>query len=66
MPLPFGIPLSMLLAHVMASALYNVVNIDGTTFAIYTGVLFLSALLASYLPSLRATHIDPMTALREE
>ncbi|MBV8807316.1 MAG: ABC transporter permease [Acidobacteriaceae bacterium] len=64
--LAFGIPLSMLLAHVMASALYNVVNIDGTTFAIYTGVLFLSALLASYLPSLRATHIDPMTALREE
>jgi putative ABC transport system permease protein len=64
--LAFGIPLAILLARVMSSALYNVVNIDAATFAIFAGVLSLSALLASYLPSLRATHIDPMTALRDE
>ncbi len=64
--LAFGIPLAMLLAHVMSSALYNVVNIDTATFGIYAGVLFLSALVASYLPSRRATHIDPIAALRED
>lgn len=64
--LVFGIPLAILLARVMSSALYNVVKIDAITFAAFSGVLFLSALLASYLPTLRATRIDPMTALRDE
>jgi putative ABC transport system permease protein len=64
--LAFGIPLAILLARVMSSALYNVVKIDAITFAAFSGVLFLSALLASYLPTLRATRIDPMTALRDE
>ena len=64
--LAVGIPLALLLAHAMASALFNVVNIDAATFAAFAGVLFVSALLASYLPSRRATRIDPMTALREE
>lgn len=64
--LAFGIPLAILLARVMSSALYNVVNIDAATFAVFAGVLFLSALVASYLPSLRAIRIDPMTALRDE
>jgi len=64
--LAFGIPLAPLLARVMSSALFNVVNIDPATFALFAGVLFLSAMLASYPPSLRATHIDPMTALRDE
>jgi putative ABC transport system permease protein len=64
--LAFGIPLAILLARVMSSALYEVVNLDPATFAIFAGVLALSALLASYLPSRRATRIDPMSALREE
>ncbi|MGI8962649.1 MAG: FtsX-like permease family protein [Bryobacteraceae bacterium] len=64
--LAFEIPLAILLARAMSSVLYNVVNIDPATFAIFAGVLFLWALLASYLPSLRATRIDPMTALRDE
>jgi ABC-type antimicrobial peptide transport system permease subunit len=64
--LAFGIPLAILLARVMSSALYNTVNIDPVTFAVFAAVLFLSALLAGYLPSLRATRIDPMTALRDE
>ncbi len=53
-------------ARVMAGVLYGVVDIDWKTFAIYALVLSFSALLASYLPSRRATAIDPLTALREE
>jgi putative ABC transport system permease protein len=64
--LAFGLPLAFLLARVMSSALYNVVDVDARIFAVFTAVLGLSALLASYLPSRRAMHIDPITALREE
>ena len=64
--LAFGIPLAILLARVMSSALYGVVNLDPLIFAGFAAVLTFSALLASYLPSRRATRIDPIAALREE
>ncbi|MDQ2710618.1 MAG: ABC transporter permease [Acidobacteriota bacterium] len=53
-------------ARIIAGVLYGVVDIDWKTFAMYAVVLSFSALLASYLPSRRATAIDPLTALREE
>jgi putative ABC transport system permease protein len=46
--------------------LYNVVQIDVATFAIFAIILTASALLASYLPARRAARIDAMTALRNE
>jgi putative ABC transport system permease protein len=64
--LAFGIPLAALLSQLMSRALFNVVEIEASTFAIFTAVLVASGLLASYLPSRRATQIDPMTALRNE
>lgn len=64
--LAFGIPLAVLLTRLMARALFNVVQIDPQTFVAFTAILVLFALLASYLPSRRATRIDPMAALREE
>lgn len=48
----------------MASLLFDVDPRDLTTFAGATAVLALIALLASLVPALRATRIDPMRALR--
>lgn len=64
--LAFGIPLALLLSRLMSHVLFNVVVLDSSTFAIFAAVLVASGLLASYLPSRRATRIDPMVALRNE
>jgi putative ABC transport system permease protein len=61
-----GLPLAILLSHFMASALYGVVQEDTGTIWLVAVLLVAVALLASYLPSRRATQIDPMTALRRE
>ena len=64
--LAVGLPLSILLAHALSAALFGVVTIEPGTFVIFSAVLASAALVASYLPSRRATHIDPMEALRVE
>ncbi len=61
-----GLALAIVLARIMSSALYNIVDVDWSIFAVFAGILGISALLASYLPSRRAMQIDPVTALREE
>ncbi|MBV8072728.1 MAG: ABC transporter permease [Acidobacteriaceae bacterium] len=62
----FGLPLALLLARGMATALFGVVRVDPQGIVVVTAILAASALLASYVPSWRATQIDPMTALRGE
>jgi putative ABC transport system permease protein len=64
--LAIGVPLAVLLAKVMSSALYNVVNIEPATFAAFAIALTLAAAAASYVPARRATRIDPLSALRDE
>jgi putative ABC transport system permease protein len=64
--LAFGMPLTILLAKLMSAALFGVVAINWTTFATFAAVLVAAALLAGYLPSRRASRIDPMAALRDE
>jgi ABC-type lipoprotein release transport system permease subunit len=39
---------------------------DAATFAAVTAFLLLTAFLASYLPALRATRVDPLVVLRDE
>jgi len=51
---------------VMASLLFGVSATDVTTFAIVPLVLIATAMLAIYVPALRATRVDPTVALREE
>ncbi|MGH7618469.1 MAG: FtsX-like permease family protein, partial [Gemmatimonadaceae bacterium] len=55
-----------LLTRVMASLLFGVSTTDVLTFAIVPAILIATALLATYVPALRATRVDAAVALREE
>ncbi len=50
----------------ISGMLYNVKPDDPLSFAGAAFVLFIVALLASYLPAHHASHIDPLVALRQE
>jgi predicted permease len=60
-----GIILSASGASMMASLLYGVRPRDPVVFLVVPLLLFAVALVASYVPALRATKLDPMAALRE-
>jgi len=66
----FGIVVGMagalVLTRLMSSMLFGVTATDAVTFSAVPLLLAVAAALASYLPALRATRVDPMTALREE
>jgi putative ABC transport system permease protein len=50
----------------LRSLLFGVSASDPVTFGAVSLILVLVALLASYIPALRATRVDPMIALRYE
>jgi ABC-type antimicrobial peptide transport system permease subunit len=60
----FGLAASLVVTRLVASLLYSVSPTDVVTFTVVPLVLAASAVAACYLPALRATRIDPMTALR--
>ena len=62
--LVFALALSWVMGSVLAGVLYKVSARDLTTFAITPVVFLFIALLASYVPALRATQVDPNEALR--
>jgi len=64
--LGLGLPVSVTLGRVMCSILSGVVALDLRTFAGYTVLLTVAAILASYIPARRATKVDPLIALRSE
>ncbi|MGI9075409.1 MAG: FtsX-like permease family protein [Bryobacteraceae bacterium] len=53
-------------SHGIAGMLYQVKPSDPISFAAAALILALVALLACYAPARRASHIDPMTALRQD
>jgi predicted permease len=65
-----GLAVSLAATRLVSAALGNLlVNVNPTdlvTFIVVPFVLSSAALLASYVPALRATRIDPMVALRYE
>jgi len=61
-----GLAGAAMLSRSMATLLFGVTARDPLTFAAGGVVLFLVALLASYIPALRATRVEPVTALRAE
>jgi ABC-type lipoprotein release transport system permease subunit len=54
------------LGRVMASLLFETSPLDPATYAAVCFSLVGAAMLASYLPALRATAVNPVTALRAE
>jgi putative ABC transport system permease protein len=54
------------LTRVMASLLFGVSAMDIATFASVPVILIATAMLATYIPALRATRVDPVVALRDE
>ncbi len=61
-----GSTAALLLTRLMASMLFEVSPLDPLTYGGVAIGLGAAALLASYLPAVRATAIDPMEALRAE
>jgi len=61
-----GLAAALALTRLMTSLLFEVSAIDPLTYAAVCAALAASALVASYLPALRATLVNPVTALRAE
>jgi putative ABC transport system permease protein len=61
-----GVSASLALARVLSSLLYATSTNDPATFAGAALLLSAVAILAGYLPALRASHIEPLQALRRE
>jgi putative ABC transport system permease protein len=54
------------LTHWMASLLYDVKATDPATFAAVSAALAVTAMLACWIPALKAARVDPVVALRYE
>src|SRR5580765_8517969 len=54
------------LTRVMNSLLFGIGATDLVTFSTVPVILIVTALVASYVPALRATRVDPVVALRDE
>lgn len=61
-----GILASFALTRVIRTFLYDTSPTDPLTFLGISALVVLTALLAAYIPALRATRVDPMVALRYE
>ncbi|HVQ65662.1 MAG TPA: FtsX-like permease family protein, partial [Terriglobia bacterium] len=64
--LAIGLGAAIALTRLMSSLLFAVSPLDPVTFAAAAAGLIVAALVASYLPSRRATKVDPMDSLRAE
>jgi ABC-type antimicrobial peptide transport system permease subunit len=61
-----GMAGALALTRLLETLLFGVTTHDPLTFLSIAGLLALVAMLACYLPALRATRVDPLDALRCE
>jgi putative ABC transport system permease protein len=57
---------AVVLTRLLSGLLFSTSTTDMTTFVSVTAILIMVAIMASLLPAVRATRIDPVTALRYE
>ena len=60
-----GLILSGIMAPMISTVLYGVRPLDPEVFLAVPLILMVVALLASYIPALRAARVNPIVALRE-
>ena len=61
-----GLVLAFALARAIRAVLYGVTSTDYVTLVFVSALLFAVAFVATYIPALRATQVDPVVALRHE
>jgi ABC-type antimicrobial peptide transport system permease subunit len=61
-----GVALSVMLGRLVANMLVGVQPMDPVSFGAAALLLVLTAVAAAFVPGWKATHVDPMTALRVE
>jgi predicted permease len=61
-----GLAVALSMMRLMSSLLFDVSPIDPLTYLVVSAALIAATLLASYVPALRATTVDPIAALRAE
>jgi ABC-type antimicrobial peptide transport system permease subunit len=61
-----GLASAVALTRLMESLLFGVAPLDPLTYAAATAALASIALTACAVPALRATRVNPLTALRDE
>ena len=61
-----GLAGSMAATRLLTAMLYGVSPLDRATFAATTALLVASGLIATLLPALRATRVDPLLAIRSD
>ncbi len=64
--LAVGIAVALLLGRMVRSLLFGVTAQDPVTIILVAAVMIFSGFLACYIPAIRATRLNPMTALRDE
>jgi putative ABC transport system permease protein len=62
----FGLTAAFAVTRLMATLLFEISPIDPLTYAMVSLMLILATVIASYVPALRATGVDPIEALRTE
>ena len=61
-----GIIGALMVSRFLSSELYGISPLDPATYGAAAIVMTLVTLLASYVPTRRAMHVDPLVALRYE
>jgi putative ABC transport system permease protein len=61
-----GLAVALSMMRLMSSLLFDVSPIDPLTYVVVSMALIAATLLASYVPAVRATTVDPIAALRAE